>query len=836
MMHKRSLMAVTATIAAAVLLLSFQTQLLAEENPYILLLPISSEIEYDLDSEQISDEYSSDRYMILLYEAGEEVAFQITTDSGYALEDAATGTVFDDYSVSEDGWISFPMPEIDLCFVLGEEYGEESEEEVIEEIDGEVIEENDGEVIGEIVEEEAAAEVPELSETPANGIEIVLQGYDSAELTMTDGTVLTITDGEVFQTEDHVDLFNVYAEEGFSEAPVITVQKNGSVLENDSEVIINRGDYRTRYTVDLANGLDLSNFYLIEVTNPNQVQEAQAAAEEEITAEPDVEIVTVTEEEAQPESQPETEPEIQQETEPELQQEIEQELQQETEEEEASVLVGASVIPASYDDTVERGEDFTFRVELQEGYSRTDEFAVKANGEILEENADGSYTVFDVTDNQVITVEGVADVTAPEVEIFLNGEASPVQAQEDRYTFTEPVTVRMDASDAGSGLALLQYVLSSESFQDPAEITGWSDYTEDLTVAGPGEQILYTKAVDTAGNETDLATAIFIGSARQAPIVFASAETIAGKADGQISGLDTTMEYSTDGVNYVEITDPSMEFAAGTYEVRYAADEEDTASESTEVTIGEGRKLAVIFMAGSEIVDVIEVDYEESIPESDIPDIPEREGYDWMDADWNAESFEHITEDTIFRAVYPEEEFKISFSSDLAGLSSSASNVTGQAIEEEAAEESEEKAAEESEEKEETEDLEAAEKEAEKKEEAEKTEETEDIEGTAEEEGEAGESCEFSVMLFGDLTAEIEMEDGTVKSADQDAALTLRGLIKEVRISSAGQPEILLSQDGREITEEENVYTLKEEEDGTITLTFEEEAITEGTYVLIVSE
>ncbi len=406
--------------------------------------------------------------------------------------------------------------------------------------------------------------------------------------------------------------------------------------------------------------------------------------------------------------------------------------------------------------------------------------------------------------------------------------------------FTEPVTVGIDASDAASGLKTLQYVLSSESYSEFEDITGWSDYTGEITVEGPGEQILYTKAVDAAGNEADQATAILVGSIRQAPIVFASAETIAGKEDGRISGLDTTMEYSTDSVNYTQITDPDMTFAAGTYEVRYAADEEDVASESVSVTVEEGRELAVVFIAGNEIVEVIEVDYGESIPDSAVPDIPQREGYDWEDANWDTDSFEDFTEDMIIRAVYPETEFKISFSSDLddgsAAADASEQTIAGEDAKESEGKEEKEDSEKETEKKEEKEETE--EKETEETKEAEETEETVEAEDRKDASwSQAGEDYEFSVIIFGDITAEVELADGTtVEDVDQTDALTLTDLVEEVVISSAADPEILLSQDGIEVTEEDGAYTQDTDADGNIILKFDEEATADGSYVLIVSE
>lgn len=56
-----------------------------------------------------------------------------------------------------------------------------------------------------------------------------------------------------------------------------------------------------------------------------------------------------------------------------------------------------------------KGDSYSFTVTVAEGYEKTDDFAVKANGEALTANEDGSYTVENVSSDLTITVEGVTE-------------------------------------------------------------------------------------------------------------------------------------------------------------------------------------------------------------------------------------------------------------------------------------------------------------------------------------------------------------------------------------------------------------------------------------------
>lgn len=86
-------------------------------------------------------------------------------------------------------------------------------------------------------------------------------------------------------------------------------------------------------------------------------------------------------------------------------------------------------------------------------------------------------------------------------------------------------------------------------------------------------------------------------AAQGAPKVQAAAETVSGKRDGKITGVDATMEWrAKDAAEYQAVGEGTAELtglAAGTYEVRYQAKANYDASFATEVTVAAGPKLVV---------------------------------------------------------------------------------------------------------------------------------------------------------------------------------------------------------------------------------------------------
>lgn len=163
-------------------------------------------------------------------------------------------------------------------------------------------------------------------------------------------------------------------------------------------------------------------------------------------------------------------------------------------------------------DTARHGTEYEFTVSIADGYSRTNNYKVLVNGtEISRSAGDESNDIFridSVDSDMMITVEGVADITAPDVEIEIG--ADNFKAFMNTVTFglffkdTQIVTVT--AKDGGSGLKTVEYLLSESVFNDEGSVTG--DFIT-LTLENGKAQFslepdhkayIYVRVTDKSGN------------------------------------------------------------------------------------------------------------------------------------------------------------------------------------------------------------------------------------------------------------------------------------------------------------------------------------------------
>lgn len=131
-------------------------------------------------------------------------------------------------------------------------------------------------------------------------------------------------------------------------------------------------------------------------------------------------------------------------------------------------------------------------------------------------------------------------------------------------------------------------------------------------------QTLYIRKTETDTHNASDWTEFTIAPRPAAPIVNAVDETIQGKQDGKVTGVDTTMEYSTDGgQNWTACTGAEIaDLAAGTTViVRVKATANAPHGESKSCTIGAGRTLTVTFNenGGSDVSDASNLAYGDTI-------------------------------------------------------------------------------------------------------------------------------------------------------------------------------------------------------------------------------
>lgn len=93
-------------------------------------------------------------------------------------------------------------------------------------------------------------------------------------------------------------------------------------------------------------------------------------------------------------------------------------------------------------------------------------------------------------------------------------------------------------------------------------------------------------------------------AAQDAPKVQAEAETVSGKHDGKIVGVDETMEWRAKGAAEYQAVGEGVtelkDLAAGVYEVRYQAKANYDVSSVTEITVAAGRKLVVALLTNQQ--------------------------------------------------------------------------------------------------------------------------------------------------------------------------------------------------------------------------------------------
>ena len=182
---------------------------------------------------------------------------------------------------------------------------------------------------------------------------------------------------------------------------------------------------------------------------------------------------------------------------------------------------------------VRHGNSFSFIVQFNNGYSKTDDFKVLVNGNKLDElmsDADSaSFVVRDVSEDLVITVEGVADITAPEVEVNIRGNS--FKEFLNRITFglffKQTQTVEVKTHDFGSGIKKVEYLLSETAFADKDAITGnWTELTLNddrkayFNIEPNQKAFVYVRVTDQSGNIAVVNT--------DGVVVYTDAEAITG--------------------------------------------------------------------------------------------------------------------------------------------------------------------------------------------------------------------------------------------------------------------------------------------------------------------
>ena len=219
--------------------------------------------------------------------------------------------------------------------------------------------------------------------------------------------------------------------------------------------------------------------------------------------------------------------------------------------------------------TVRHGNSFSFIVQFNNGYSKTEDFKVLVNGNKLDEwDSDAnsaSFAIRNVSENLVITVEGVADITAPEVEVSIRGNS--FKEFLNRITFglffKQTQTVEVKAHDFGSGIRKVEYLLSETAFADKDAITGnWTELTLNddckayFSIEPSQKTFVYVRVTDMSDNITVVNT--------DGMVVYTDAEAVTGaQTFTKTTDSDVVYKLNLNGNFVAKVYNGTEEIGAG---------------------------------------------------------------------------------------------------------------------------------------------------------------------------------------------------------------------------------------------------------------------------------
>ena len=155
---------------------------------------------------------------------------------------------------------------------------------------------------------------------------------------------------------------------------------------------------------------------------------------------------------------------------------------------------------------VDYNESSTLTFTLNKGYSKTKNFAVKVNGETVQLDNNNQYTINNIQKNTNITVEGVADITAPDTEIKVSNKTwkSILNKITFGLFFKETQKAEITATDEGSGVNKYYYYVdksgSEKSLTEKQlQAVDWKEGTS-VTFNEDSNYVIYAKVTDKAGN------------------------------------------------------------------------------------------------------------------------------------------------------------------------------------------------------------------------------------------------------------------------------------------------------------------------------------------------
>lgn len=212
---------------------------------------------------------------------------------------------------------------------------------------------------------------------------------------------------------------------------------------------------------------------------------------------------------------------------------------------------------------VDYNESSTLTFKLNKGYSKTTDFAIKVNGETVQLNNNNQYTIKNIQKDTNITVEGVADITAPDTEIKVSNKTwkSILNKITFGLFFKETQKAEITATDEGSGVNKYYYYVdksgSEKSLTEKQlQAVDWKE-GESVTFSEDSNYVIYAKVTDKAGNIKYVST--------DGIVIDTIAPQVSGVESNQTYTKTQTFTVTDNNLDTVKVDGQTVESTNGSY-------------------------------------------------------------------------------------------------------------------------------------------------------------------------------------------------------------------------------------------------------------------------------
>ena len=212
---------------------------------------------------------------------------------------------------------------------------------------------------------------------------------------------------------------------------------------------------------------------------------------------------------------------------------------------------------------VDYNESSTLTFKLNKGYSKTKDFAVKVNGETVQLDNNNQYTIKNIQKDTDITVEGVADITAPNTEIKVSNKTwkSILNKITFGLFFKETQKAEITATDEGSGVNKYYYYVdksgSEKSLTEKQlQAVDWKE-GESVTFSEDSNYVIYAKVTDKAGNIKYVST--------DGIVIDTIAPQVSGVESNQTYTKTQTFTVTDNNLDTVKVDGQTVESTNGSY-------------------------------------------------------------------------------------------------------------------------------------------------------------------------------------------------------------------------------------------------------------------------------